>query len=150
VIAHPLAYLRHRAAHLWTLLTGTNLTLELYHAGDPNRMPLVRNRYFQKLLAMHEKLAPTMLFKAGFWLILCFGAFAYAWPSRASPTGAFAIGATGSAIAYDMSYFFFGVASDFRYTYWCVLASLIGTVTAVLAGRERQASRTEAAALRRA
>ena len=34
VLTHPLAYLRHRAAFTWNFLTGSNLTLELYHADD--------------------------------------------------------------------------------------------------------------------
>ena len=53
---------------------------------------------------------------------------------RATPSGAFALGATGSAIVYVLSFFPFGVAAEFRYGYWCVLASLAGAV-AVIAGR---------------
>ena len=37
-------------------------------------------------------------------------------------------------IVYVLSYFPFGVSAEFRYGYWCVLASLAGAV-AVLAGR---------------
>ena len=40
---------------------------------------------------------------------------------------------TASAIVYVMTFFVIGVASDFRYAYWCVLATLAGGVAAVLA-----------------
>jgi hypothetical protein len=36
-----------------------------------------------------------------------------------------------------MTFFPVGVAADFRYAYWCVLATLAGAVAAVLARYER-------------
>jgi hypothetical protein len=43
--------------------------------------------------------------------------------------GAFALGVCGSAAIYVLSFFAVGVASDFRYGYWAVLA---GGVVAAL------------------
>jgi hypothetical protein len=39
------------------------------------------------------------------------------------------------ATVYVMSFAVLGVAADFRYTYWCVLATLAGGVAATLARR---------------
>jgi hypothetical protein len=37
-----------------------------------------------------------------------------------------------------MTFFAVGVAADFRYAYWCVLATLAGAVAAVLARYEQR------------
>jgi hypothetical protein len=58
------------------------------------------------------------------------------WRARETRPGAFAITIAGSAIAYTLSFGAFGVAADFRYAYWCVLASLAGFVPALLARRD--------------
>jgi hypothetical protein len=42
---------------------------------------------------------------------------------------------TGCAIVYVLTFFVVGVASDFRYAYWCVLATLTGGVAAALPRR---------------
>ena len=135
VAAHPLAYLQHRAAFMWKFLVDSNLTLELYNVNDPAKTPLAQNRFFKALIGLHDALKPTVLFRLGFWLLLAMAVGAFAWPARATAAGAFTVGVTASAIAYVMSYFALGVAADFRYGYWCVLASLSGAVTALIARR---------------
>jgi peptidoglycan/LPS O-acetylase OafA/YrhL len=49
-----------------------------------------------------------------------------AWRRRDTPEGAFTIAVCGSASLYVLTFFAVGVASDFRYGYWAVLASLAG------------------------
>ncbi len=44
----------------------------------------------------------------------------------ATPDGAFVLGVCGSAALYVLSYLPLGVASEFRYVYWAVLASAAG------------------------
>ena len=39
-----------------------------------------------------------------------------------------------------MTFFVVGVAADFRYAYWCVLATIAGAVAAVLARYEQIAT----------
>jgi hypothetical protein len=51
---------------------------------------------------------------------------ALAWRRRDTPEGAFTIAACGSASLYVLTFFSVGVASDFRYGYWAVLASIAG------------------------
>src|SRR5207253_5140389 len=110
-----------------TLFPSTTLfrsTLELYNLDQAGFTPLAQNPRFRTVLALHDELKPTVLFRMGFWLILAAAICGFAWRTRATPAGAFAIGATGSAIIYVMTFFLVGVASDFRYGYSCVLASL--------------------------
>src|SRR5262249_33647157 len=88
---------------------------------------------FAPVLALHERLQPTVLFRAGVWLVLACAVAAFAWRTRATPEGAFAVAVTAAAIIYVLTLFPVGVAADFRYVYWCVLATLAGAVAAALA-----------------
>ena len=66
----------------------------------------------------------------GFWLVSSSvaGAGGEARPREA----AFALGVCGSATIYVLSFYAVGVASDFRYGYWAVLAAIAGGVVAVV------------------
>jgi hypothetical protein len=139
VTAHPFAYLRHRATFTKTFLFHHLLTLELYHADDPSWTPLAQSRSFKSAVALHDALKATVLFRLGFWLVLAAATCALAWRVRATAAGAFAIGVSASAIVYVMTFALAGVAAEFRYGYWCVLATLAGAVATVIA-RRRPAS----------
>jgi hypothetical protein len=91
---------------------------------------------------LHDALQPTLLFRPGLWLLLAIGVLGLSWRARATPAGAFAIGVTASGIVYVMTFFAVGVAADFRYAYWCVLASLVGGIGVVLARLEQSAKST--------
>ena len=138
VLSNPLAYLKHRLTFMRTFLTEPILVLPLFDLEKPEWRIHTQNPFFMAMIAVHDALLPTWLFRVGLWLVIAIAVCAFAWPWRATPSGAFAIGATGSAIVYVLSYFPFGVAAEFRYGYWCVLASLAGAV-AVIAVRHRRA-----------
>ena len=57
----------------------------------------------------------------------------FAWQKRETPDGAFALGVCGSAAVYVLTFLAVGVASDFRYGYWAVLAGIAGSVVVMLA-----------------
>jgi hypothetical protein len=135
VAAHPIAYLEHRATFMAKFLGESNFTLELYNVNEPTKTPLARNRFFMSMIALHDVLKPTILFRVGFWLVLAIAIGVLAWPGRATAAGAFAIGVTGSAVVYVMTFSLVGVAADFRYAYWCVLAVLAGAMPALIARR---------------
>jgi hypothetical protein len=136
VATHPLAYLEHRATFMWQLLARSNLVLPVWDWLDPNSA-YGHSRYFTPLVALHDALQPTLLFRPGLWLLAAAAVLGFAWRTRATPAGAYAISVTTSAIVYVMTFFAVGVAADFRYAYWCVLATLTGAVAAVLARYER-------------
>jgi len=135
VAAHPLAYLRHRLGFLSAFLAGSNPTLELERLHLVDRVPLARNRYFLTIVAWHDVLKSTALFRTGTWLAVAAAVGALAWRGRATPPGAFAVSVAACGIVYILSFGVFGVAADFRYAYWCVLASLAGLIPALLARR---------------
>ena len=143
--AHPLAYLSHRATFMWQFLARSNLVLPVWDWLDP-ASSYGHGRYFTPLVSLHDMLQPTLLFRPGLWLVLATVIGAFAWRTRSVPAGAFAVSVTASAIVYVMTFFAVGVAADFRYAYWCVLATLAGVVAAILARYER---RTDAQVIRR-
>jgi len=142
VTAHPIAYLEHRLTVLWTFLALPNLTLELWKMILPDETPLAHNRYFLAFVPLHDALKSTPLFRVGPWLLLSLAAFLWAWPARATASGAFAISTAGAGIFYVLTFGVLGVATDFRYAHWGVVASLAGLVPALLARAELRAKLT--------
>jgi len=141
--AHPVAYLSHRATFMWQFLGRSNLVLPIWDWLDP-ASAYGHSPYFTPLVALHDQLQPTLLFRPGLWLVLAVVVGACAWRARSAPAGAFALGVTASAIVYVMAFFALGVAADFRYAYWCVLATIAGAVAAVLARCEAIPNRASA------
>ena len=72
---------------------------------------------------------------SGFWRVLSF--VAVSWRRSAPREAAFALGVCGSATVYVLSFSALGVASDFRYGYWAVLASFAGGVVVLSGGAKR-------------
>jgi hypothetical protein len=138
VAAHPVAYLTHRLTFLEAFLTKSNPTIELENLAVRDEIPLARNRRFVTLMALYDALKRTVLFRPGVWLIFAAAVGALAWRGRATPPGAFAVSVAASGIIYILSFGVFGVAADFRYAYWCVLASLAGLIPALLAWRKQR------------
>jgi peptidoglycan/LPS O-acetylase OafA/YrhL len=77
--------------------------------------------------------------RAGTWLLIDILILALAWRRRETPEGAFAIGACGSAAIYVMTFYFVGVATDFRYAYWAVLAAISSGIV-MLSARKQNAA----------
>ena len=134
IVAHPLAYLQHRSAVMANFLAGRNLTMWTIDIAHPDRVLFAGNRWFMGLKALHDRLASTPLFRAGTWLLLCILLCVLTWGRRATPSGAFVLGTSGSAIVYLATFFPTGVAADFRYALWAVIAGLVGAV--IMAVRE--------------
>jgi hypothetical protein len=128
IVSYPTAYLQHRATFMWTFLTGANLTMWTRDLDDTSKIIFVDNPRLMALKALHDGLQPTPLFRAGTWLLLNAAVCLFAWRRRNTPAGAFALGVCGSAIVYMMTFFAVGVATDFRYAYWAVLAGLTGAI----------------------
>jgi hypothetical protein len=125
---HPVAYLQHRSAFMWNFLARANLTMWTDDVYDPSKKVFPERPAFNALVAIHDMLKPTPLFRAGTWLIVCIAVFGLAWRRRDTPSGTFAIGVCGSAAVYVLTFFAVGVASDFRYGYWAVLAGIAGAL----------------------
>lgn len=128
VLHHPIAYLQHRMTFMETFLAKSNLAMWTYDLNDTSKIAFADNPALMKLKAIHDVLQPTFLFRQGTWLLLCLGLCALAWRWRGAPDGAFVLGVCGSGVAYVVTYFVLGVASDYRYSYWAVLGGMAGIV----------------------
>ncbi len=138
IVSHPIAYLQHRAAFMWTFLFGAdNLAMWTRDLDDPDKIIFAGNPRLMALKAVHDTLKPTPLFRTGLWLLLDIAVCIFAWRRRDTPAGAFALGICGSAVVYMMTFLTVGVANDFRYAYWAVLAGLAGMV-AIASARTKQ------------
>jgi hypothetical protein len=140
IMRHPVAYLQHRAAFMWNFLAGDNTTMWLADVEHPTENVFPDRPAFVALVWLHDRLKRTPLFRTGSWLLVCIIVCGFAWRRRESPEGVFALGVCGSAAVYVLSFFAVGVASDFRYGYWAVLAGIVGGVVTALRRPEAQAS----------
>jgi len=83
VSAHPFAYLSHRATFMWQFLARSNLVLPVWDWQDP-AATYGHSPYFTPLVALHDGLQPTILFRPGLWLVLAIATGAFAWRARAT------------------------------------------------------------------
>jgi hypothetical protein len=144
VMAHPVAYLRHRVAHYlrttgWTVPLGWpsySLALDFQNPpGDLRKFPT-------PAWAMDR--ASTWLVTARFmqpyvWLIAgVIGLLAVLFHAR-SPAGALAALSFTSALGYGFGYLLVGVATSFRYFHWVIIADMVGFVWLVVGMLEQRA-----------
>ncbi len=125
-------------AFMRTFLLGDNLTLWTLDVEDPRKYLYTDRPAFMALRAADDALKQTPVMRAGTWLLIDLIILAFAWRQRETPEGAFAIGACGSAAIYVLTFFPAGVAPDFRYAYWAVLAA-IASAAVMLSGRWQKA-----------
>jgi hypothetical protein len=116
---------------MWNFLAGDNLVMWLVDVERPAMTVFADRPAFVALVRLHDVLKPTPLFRTGSWVLVCIIVCGFAWRRRQTPEGAFAFGICGSAAVYVLTFAAVGVASDFRYGYWAVLAGIAGGAVAV-------------------
>jgi len=137
ILHHPIAYLQHRSAFMWNFLAADNLTMWTADVEHPTENVFADRAAFNALVAAHDVLKPTPFLRVGFWLLACIIVCCLSL-RRGAREAAFALGVCGSATIYVLSFYALGVASDFRYGYWAVLAAIAGSVVAA-SGEGRKA-----------
>ena len=131
---NPGAYLRHRTAVFSSLL---RLGDEPYPARVPAELKLFySNSAVTKLsTATLNRLVGwaggSPLFTGWFWILALAGAILAGAFIRHDPLGKVTIALGVSGLVYLVPYFFVGVAADFRYCYWSIVAA---TLCAVILG----------------
>jgi hypothetical protein len=131
VLRHPVAYLQHRSAFMWNFLAADNLTMWTADVEHPARNVFADRAAFNALVSTNELLKQTPLLRVGFWLLACMAICVVGWRRSGPRAAAFVSGVCGSATVYVLSFHAVGVASDFRYGYWAVLAAIAGGVVAL-------------------
>ena len=130
ILHHPIAYLQHRSAFMWNFLAADNLTMWTADVEHPTKNVFADRTAFNALVAAHDVLKPTPFLRVGLWLLACISICCFSWKRSGPREAAFALGVCGSATIYVLSFYALGVASDFRYGYWAVLAAIAGGVVA--------------------
>jgi len=119
----PLAYLRHRASHFVTFMT--NSSTSFFHLGNSRAEAsehLQRSWGFRIASKYVFGAAKFGIYRPVFWLVLGFVCVAAA--RLCSEESRRLVATLGlSSVIYLVTYFLFGVASDFRYAYWAILAT---------------------------
>jgi hypothetical protein len=138
ILNHPIAYLQHRSAFMWNFLAADNLTMWTADVEHPTQNVFADRAAFNVVVSVHNALKPTPVFRAGFWLLACIAVCCASLKQGGSREAAFVGGVCGSATVYVLSFYAFGVASDFRYGYWAVLAAIAGAVV-VMSGNSKRA-----------
>jgi hypothetical protein len=113
---------------MWNFLAADNLTMWTADVEHPTQKVFADRAAFNAMVSAHDALKPTPLLRAGFWLLACIAVCCVGWRRSPAREAAFALGVCGSATAYVLSFYAVGVASDFRYAYWAVLAGMAGGV----------------------
>jgi hypothetical protein len=126
VTRYPLAYLQHRFGFFWNFLAAKNFSMWTFDLDHPSKSVFADNPAFMAVKAIHDALLPTPLFRAGVWLLIDLIVCVFAWSRRSVPEGDFAFATCASAAIYMLTFLPVGVASDFRYARWSVLAGLAG------------------------
>ena len=127
VLRHPVAYLQHRSAFMWNFLAGDNLVMWTADIERPMQDVFPHRAAFNALRTALDALTPTPLLRAGFWLLACIALCGIGW-NRPPREATFVLSVCGSAAVYVLTLYGVGVASDFRYGYWAVLAAMSGGV----------------------
>ena len=140
IVHHPAAYLQHRSAFMRNFLAAGNLTMWTADVEHPTKNVFADRTAFNTLLSAHDVLKPTPFLRAGFWLLACVVIGYLGWRRSSSREAAFALAVCGSATIYLLSFYALGVASDFRYGYWAVLAAIAGGVVVISGERKGQES----------
>jgi hypothetical protein len=142
-LRHPLAYLQHRLAFMWNFLAADNLTMWLADVDHPTQSVFADRAAFQALVSIHNVLKSTPLLRVGSWMLACIALCFFSWRRADTRDDAFVYGVCGSATIYVLSFLFLGVASDFRYGYWAVLAAIAGAVVGISGKGEKPAGKAE-------
>jgi hypothetical protein len=134
ILHHPIAYLQHRSAFMWNFLAANNLTMWTADVEHPTKNVFADRAAFNAMVSAHDMLKPTPFLRAGFWLLACIIVCCLSLRRSGPREAAFALGVCGSATIYVLSFSAVGVASDFRYGYWAVLAAIAGGVVVISGG----------------
>jgi hypothetical protein len=134
--AHPLAYLRHRLAYFSALMTGKMMVLfDQYNSGQYRFLFIKSTPYSYLEWGTVWLDSHTPLFRGITWLLLNLIAFLIALRMRNGHHKAAALTLSASGTIFILTYLPAGVAAEFRYIYWSVLASLAAWVV-LIARRE--------------
>ncbi|HBE6754312.1 TPA: hypothetical protein KML76_004903 [Escherichia coli] len=134
---HPTAYLQHRYENFKNLLWEPGGILEDRTASNSLGFEYKKTEAFAALQDITNFLRDTPLFKPGFWLIVSLAFSLYGLISCKGEWKNLIIALNTSSFLYLLAYLFVGVASDFRYAYWSIMATSVSVPFILLSIKTR-------------
>ncbi len=119
----PSAYLKHRYENYMKLLWYPNSVLDDQTVQNSLGFKYEKTGMFRALQVTTVLFKNTFIFKPGFWLIASFLFSLCGLFTRKSFARDVFLALNISSFLYLLGYFFVGVASDYRYAYWSILAT---------------------------
>lgn len=133
----PTAYLQHRYENFTNLLWEPGGILEDRTASNSLGFEYKKTEAFAALQDITNFLRDTPLFKPGFWLIVSLAFSLYGLISCKGEWKNLIIALNTSSFLYLLAYLFVGVASDFRYAYWSIMATSVSVPFILLSIKTR-------------
>lgn len=137
----PVAYIQHRYQNFMVLLWQPGGILEDETAPNPYGFKYEKTSIFNVLQNVTDSLKDTFIFKPGFWLIVSLIFSIYGLLNWKSEIGSLIVSLNVSSFLYLLAYSFVGVASDFRYAYWSILATSVSVPFILLSIKNRKINR---------
>ena len=120
---HPGAYARHRFTHWWNLLWKPKHLLLSEMQSNSWGYEFNKSSLHRTLERVTDILRDAPFYRPGAWFFFAIALAAVAARWGKGPSRDIVIALNVSAVLYLLSYLPIGVASDFRYAYWSILAS---------------------------
>lgn len=133
----PTAYLQHRYENFKSLLWEPGGILEDRTASNSLGFEYKKTEAFVALQGITDFLGDTPLFKPGFWLIVSLAFSLYGLFASKGEAKNLIIALNTSSFLYLLAYLFVGVASDFRYAYWSIMATSVSVPFILLSIKTR-------------
>jgi hypothetical protein len=141
VIGNPGVYLAHRA-RVFNAMMGAGVSIERRtlalndSLGGARGFPFVPNRLSAAIATTAYAAAEFHFFNGYAWLAIAAVVMVVTMrrlrAGRGDDTDEVSLALAASAIAYTLPYFFVGVAPDFRYIYWTIVATLVAAILVAL------------------
>ncbi|WPU21124.1 hypothetical protein RI049_13580 [Cedecea neteri] len=119
----PGAYLHHRYGYFMNFLWNPSLILDDRTADNDLGFKFEKTGMFRTLEVTTNLLKDSFVFKPGFWLLASCLFSIYGVFAKKSFTRDMFLALNASSFLYLFAYLIVGVASDFRYAYWSILAT---------------------------
>lgn len=120
---HPAEYLKHRFAHWWNLLWKPKHLLISDMVSNSWGYEFDKSALHLSLERATDIMGDTPFFRPGAWILFAIALVAVAARWGAGPARDIVIALNVSAVLYMLAYLPIGIASDFRYAYWTILAA---------------------------
>lgn len=123
LLSEPTSYIKHRYENYMVFLWHPNAVLDEQMVNNDYGFKYEMTGLFRTLKLLTKPYEDTFIFKPGFWLFASLIFSVYGAITRKNTARDIFLALNASSFLYLLGYFIVGVASEFRYAYWSILAT---------------------------